>query len=61
MNWAKVFIVEAVFATFCVVFAVGWCIKNKGGIQEGFAIAGTGIAYATIMLAALQAVSQSWC
>ena len=56
----KFFVVEAVFATCCVLFAVGWCVRNEGGIQDGFAIAGTGIAYATIMLGALQAVSQSW-
>jgi len=56
----KIFVVEAVVATGCVFFAVGWCVGNQGGIQDGFAIAGTGIAYATIMLGTLQAVSQSW-
>lgn len=52
------FIVEAIFATSCILFAVIWCWKNEGGIQDRFAIAGTGIAYATILLGALQAMSQ---
>jgi hypothetical protein len=56
--WEKVFIIEAIFATCCMAFAVIWCIRNNGGIQDGFAIAGTGIAYGTIMLGALQAISQ---
>lgn len=56
--WIKVFIIQAILATSCVIFAIVWCVLNKGGIQDGFTIAGTGIAYSTIMLAALQAVSQ---
>jgi hypothetical protein len=35
--------------TCCLAFAVIWCILNSGGIQDGFAIAGTSIAYGTIM------------
>ena len=57
--WRKVFVIEAVFATACMIFAIVWCIKNSGGIQDGFAIAGTGIAYATIILGASQAVAQT--
>jgi hypothetical protein len=57
--WKKVFLVEAIFATCCMDFAIIWCIKNGGGIQDGFAIAGTGIAYGTIMLGALQAVTHA--
>jgi hypothetical protein len=57
--WKKVFLIEAVFATACMIFAVVWCIRNEGGIQDGFAIAGTGIAYATILLGASQAVAQN--
>lgn len=56
--WVKVIIIEPLLATCCVVFGVGWCIKNNGGIQDGFAIAGTGIAYLTIIPSALQAVAQ---
>lgn len=52
------FAVELIFATACLLFAAVWCLRNQGGIQDGFAIAGTGIAYATIVLGALQAVSQ---
>jgi hypothetical protein len=57
IRWKKVFVVEAIFATFCIGFAIVWCIKKGGGIQDGFAIAGTGIAYGSIMLGALQAVA----
>ena len=39
----KVFAIEAVFATVCMKFAMIWCVKNHGGIQDGFAIAGTGM------------------
>lgn len=49
----KIFMVEAVFPTACVLFAVLWCMKNNGGIQDGFAIAGTGITYASVILGAL--------
>jgi hypothetical protein len=58
--WSKVFAIEAVLATACMIFAIVWCIKYRGGIQDGFAIAGTGIAYATILLGASQAVAQSY-
>jgi hypothetical protein len=54
-----VFAIEVMFATACMIFAIVWCIKNSGGIQDGFAIAGTGIAYATIILGALQAAAQN--
>lgn len=50
--WRQVFVIEAVFATACMIFAVIWCIKTRGGIQDGFAIAGTGIAYVTTILGA---------
>lgn len=56
--WTGVFIAEAMFSTCCIVFAVAWCIKNNGGIQDGFAIAGTGVSYGTVLLGALQAVAQ---
>jgi hypothetical protein len=56
--WVKVFVIEAILATCCVLFAVVWCVKNKGGIQDGFAMAGTGIAYLTIILGGLQAAAQ---
>jgi hypothetical protein len=56
--WVRVCVVESVFATFCLLFAVVWCTRNNGGIQDGFAIAGTGLAYATIILGALQALCQ---
>ena len=58
-NLLKVFAIEAVFATTCMIFAAIWCVKNHGGIQDGSAIASTGIAYATIILGASQAVSQN--
>jgi hypothetical protein len=48
--WKNVFLIEAVFSTACMIFAVVWCVENQGGIQDGFTIAGTGIAYATILL-----------
>lgn len=50
--------IEGMFATCCLIFAIVWCIIHKGGIQDGFAVAGTGIAYLTILLGALQAVSR---
>lgn len=40
------------FTTCCVMFAVIWCVKNKGRIKDCFVIDGTGITYATIMLGA---------
>jgi hypothetical protein len=40
--WSKVFAIEAVLATACIIFAIVWCTKYRGGIQDGFAIAGTG-------------------
>lgn len=58
INWTKVIIVEVIFSTCCVIFAVFWCIAHEGGIQDGFTIAGTGIAYSTIMLVGLQALAQ---
>ncbi|KAH8645962.1 hypothetical protein BGZ60DRAFT_424740 [Tricladium varicosporioides] len=56
--WTKVFVIEVVFATCCLIFAVVWCRRNERGIQDGFAIAGTGLSYLTIMLGGLQAVFQ---
>jgi hypothetical protein len=56
--WTKLFVIEAILATCCVLFAIVWCVMNKGGIQDGFAIAGTGIAYLTIILGGLQAVGK---
>ncbi|CZR66305.1 uncharacterized protein PAC_16206 [Phialocephala subalpina] len=53
LSWRKIFMVEAVFSTACVLFAVIWCVKNHGGIQDGFVIAGTGITYASVILGAL--------
>ncbi|KUJ18597.1 uncharacterized protein LY89DRAFT_667676 [Mollisia scopiformis] len=57
--WKKLVLIETAFATACIIFAVVWCIVKQGGIQDGFAIAGTGIAYATIFLGASQVVPRS--
>jgi hypothetical protein len=35
------------------VFVLAWCFQNGTGIQDGFAIAGTRLAFATIMLCVL--------
>jgi hypothetical protein len=48
---------RGIFATFCILFAVMWCVRHNGGIQDGFAIAGMGLAYTAIILGALQALT----
>ncbi len=58
--WVKVIVLEVVFATFCLLFAIIWCIRNQGGIQDGFAMAGVGIAYSTVFLGMLQVFSQRY-
>lgn len=34
--WSRVFVIEGIFATCCLIFAVVWCITHNGGIQDGF-------------------------
>lgn len=58
--WRNVFLIAAVYTTACVIFAVVWCISHEGGIQDAFAIAGTGIAYATIILGASQGFAHTY-
>jgi hypothetical protein len=56
--WARVQVLEVVFAMVCAVVAVAWCIRSGGCVQDGCAIAGTGLAYAGIGLGTLQAALQ---
>ena len=58
LSWIKTFIIEAIFSTCWLVFAVIWCIARKGGIQDGFTTAGTRLAYCTIMFGVLHVLSQ---
>jgi hypothetical protein len=57
VSWTRVVIVEAVITIVCVTFAVFWCVEKNGGIQDGCAVAGIGLACGNIILGAFQAVA----
>ncbi|KAI9707433.1 MAG: hypothetical protein M1836_000394 [Candelina mexicana] len=56
--WMKVFIVEACWGTIAIIFAIGWCRSQHGGLQDGFTVAAVILAYGTIFLGLIQGVAQ---
>ena len=57
VSWTRVVILEAIITIACVSFAVFWCFEKNGGIQDGCAVAGIGLACGNIILGAFQAVA----
>ncbi|KAI9768665.1 MAG: hypothetical protein M1835_006827, partial [Candelina submexicana] len=58
--WMNVFIVEACWGTIAIVFAIGWCRSQHGGLQDGFTVAAVILAYGTIFLGLIQGAAQLW-
>ncbi|KAI9676333.1 MAG: hypothetical protein M1817_000490 [Caeruleum heppii] len=48
--WKKVQVAMAVIGSGSLIFAIVWCVRRGGGLQDGFTVAGVLMAYGTILL-----------
>ncbi|KAI9828115.1 MAG: hypothetical protein M1832_003642 [Thelocarpon impressellum] len=55
--WKKVSMAMAVIGFGSLAFAIFWCVKRGGGLQDGFTVAAVLMAQGTIILGLIQAAS----
>ena len=60
LSWIKVWIVMALFAIFSFTLSGLWVRYHHGAIQDGFAIGGSILAVATIILGLVHSLDAVW-
>ena len=58
ISWRAVWVSEFFIASFATVFAIIWCSRRDGDLQDGFTVAGVVLAYGTIFLGLVQGFAQ---
>ncbi|KAL9087383.1 MAG: hypothetical protein Q9165_006680 [Trypethelium subeluteriae] len=58
ISWTAVWISEFFIASIATAFAIVWCSRRNGDLQDGFTVAGVLLAYGTIFLGLVQGFAQ---
>ncbi|KAF2231378.1 hypothetical protein EV356DRAFT_535504 [Viridothelium virens] len=58
ISWTAVWISELFIASIATAFAIIWCSRRNGDLQDGFTVAGVLLAYGTIFLGLVQGFAQ---